>query len=447
MTRFPDNFLWGAATSAFQIEGSPLADGAGPSNWYRFTHEPGRVTDDETADTACDHYRLWRSDVALMRQLGLQAYRFSISWSRILPAGTGKVNPAGLAFYDRLVDALLAAGIRPAPTLYHWDLPAALEDRGGWCNRDCADWFGEYAGIIFEALGDRVDLWFTHNEPWVVVDAGHVQGQHPPGLRDLRAAALAAHNLLRGHGIAVQRLRATGKGQIGIVVNQEPKDTASDDPDDRRATRLADAYMNRQFLDPVLLGSYPGDLAEIYGDRWDDFPAGDMEVISTPIDFVGLNYYTRSVNRYDPDPATAPFHVAQVRQPGALYTTMDWEVRPASLTAMLLTIRKRYGNIPLYITENGAAFRDPEPDTHGRVADTDRCDYFRGHLSALAAAMDAGVDVRGYFAWSLLDNFEWTFGYAKTFGLVAVDSATGARFPKDSARFYRNVIRSRGAGI
>lgn len=445
MTGFPRNFLWGAATSAYQIEGSPLADGAGPSNWHLFSHTAGRTENGETGDTACDHYRLWRSDIALMRDLGLQAYRFSIAWSRILPRGTGAVNASGLDFYERLVDGLLAAGIQPLPTLYHWDLPAALDERGGWRNRDSADWFAEFAAAVFRRLGDRVRRWATLNEPWVVVDAGYVHGTHAPGLQDLAAAPHATHNLLRAHGQAVRCFRAQGRGEIGIVVNLEPKDPASGSPADLAAVRRADAYMNRQYLDPLLRGAYPAEMAEIFGDRWPDFPAEDFALIGEPIDFLGLNYYTRTVNRHDPQ--AAPVAAAPVRQAGAVYTELDWEVHPQSLRRVLLWLKERYGNLPIYITENGAAFADPEPGQGGRVADSARVDYLRRHLLAVREAIASGVDVRGYFAWSLLDNFEWACGYGKRFGLVQVDFTTQRRTPKDSARFYREVILTNGGSL
>ena len=273
---FPDGFLWGAATSAYQIEGSPLADGAGLSNWHVFSHTPGCTAGGQTGDVACDHYRRWREDIALMRELGLQAYRFSLAWGRVLPEGTGRVNGRGLDFYDRLVDGLLAAGITPLPTLFHWDLPQALDDRGGWANRDCAEWFADYARVVFARLGDRVEQWMTLNEPWVVVDAGYVHGTHAPGKQDLRLAALAAHNLLRGHGLAVRCLRAEAGGRIGIVVNLEPKDPASDSAADLDATRRADAYMNRWYLDPLRLGRYPDEMPDIFGEAWPSFPAGRL---------------------------------------------------------------------------------------------------------------------------------------------------------------------------
>lgn len=442
---FPAGFRWGAATSAYQIEGSPLADGAGPSNWHVFSHQPDRIAGGDTGDVACDHYRRWRGDIALMRELGLDAYRFSIAWSRVLPEGTGRVNGAGLDFYDRLVDGLLAAGITPFPTLFHWDLPQALDERGGWAARDCADWFADYARIVAARLGDRVGHWTTLNEPWVVVDGGYVHGVHAPGRRDLAAAAQAAHNLLRGHGLAVRCLRAETRAQVGIVVNLEPKDAASDSQADREATLHADAYMNRWYLDPLRLGRYPDEMPAMFGTAWPRFPAEDFVVIGEPIDFLGLNYYTRSVNRADAD--AAPTGAAPVRQPGALYTETGWEVRPQSLRDVLGWLRNRYGALPIYITENGAAFADPAPDAGGRVRDPLRSEYLRSHLGAVRDAIADGVDVRGYFAWSLLDNFEWACGYAKTFGLVQVDPATQRRTIKDSGRFYRDVIQSRGTGL
>ncbi len=441
---FPDGFLWGAATSAYQIEGSPLADGAGPSNWHRFSHTPGNTDGGQTGDVACDHYRRWADDVRLMAELGLKAYRFSISWSRILPEGTGRVNPAGLDFYSRLVDALLEAGIQPAATLYHWDLPAALDDRGGWVNRDVADWFAEYARTVFRALDDRVALWATLNEPWVVTDAGYLNGVHAPGHRNLFEAPLVTHNLLRAHGAAVRAYRAEGRNRIGLVVNLEPKYPASDRPEDLLATVRADAYMNRQYLDPVFLGSYPeAELKEVFGEAWPEFPAGDFDLIREPFDWLGINYYTRSVTC--DDPAALPVRAGRVRQPRHAHTEMDWEVYPQALEDVLVWVRDRYGDVPLYVTENGAAFYDP-PVAEGEVVeDPLRVAYFREHLRAAHRALRRGVDLRGYFAWSLLDNFEWSAGYSKRFGIVHVDLETQQRTPKRSARFYAEVIWSHGA--
>jgi beta-glucosidase len=442
-TTFPEGFLWGAATSAYQIEGSPLADGAGISNWHRFAHTPGAIANGDTGDIACDHYRRFEDDIKLMRELGLQAYRFSIAWHRIFPEGRGKPNPKGLDFYLRLTDALNAAGIEPFATLHHWDWPAALDDLGGWTNRDSARWFADYAHFMYRAMAGRVRAWTTLNEPWVIVHEGYVQGSHTPGLCSLAKAPLAAHNLLRGHALAVQAFRADGQGQIGLVVNLEPKYAATDKPEDTAAMARAHAYMNRQFLDPVFLGYYPDELAEIFGRDWPRFPEEDFQLIREPIDFLGLNYYSRSVVRADA--SAPPFYAARVHQKGE-HTEMDWEVFPEGLKTCLLWVKRRYGEIPLYITENGAAFADPPP-VEGRLADPRRVEYLSSHLRAAHEAIREGANLKGYFAWSLLDNFEWAFGYSRRFGLVHVDDATGTRTPKDSARFYRRVIESRGAVV
>lgn len=442
--RFPDGFVWGCATSAFQIEGSPLADGAGPSTWYRFTRTPGAIANGDTADVACDHYRRYAHDVDLMQSLGLRAYRFSISWSRVLPEGTGRVNPAGLAFYERLVDRLLAAGIQPMVTLFHWDLPAALDDRGGWLNRDSAQWFAEYAAIVFRRLDDRVKLWATLNEPWVVTDGGYLHGVLAPGHSSAFEAPIAAHNLLRAHGAAVQTYRASGRNQIGLVVNIEPKYPAGKSAADLAATRRAEAYMNRQFLDPAVHGSYPEELAEIFGEAWPSWPGGDLELIRQPLDYIGLNYYTRSVVKSDAD--SWPLRASPVPQRQHLHTETGWEVFPQGLTDALLWIKDRYGNPPLYITENGAAFPDPAT-VSGRLDDPLRVDYLRTHLRAVREAIGRGADVRGYFAWSLLDNFEWQHGFSKRFGLLHVNYRTLQRTAKASARFYADVIASNGAAL
>ena len=439
---FPYGFLWGAATSAYQIEGSPLADGAGPSIWHRFVHEPDRIENGDTGDVACDHYRRSAADVLLMRDLGLNAYRFSISWSRILPDGRGRVNLAGLAFYDRLIDQLLQQGIAPSVTLYHWDLPAALDDAGGWLNRDIAGWFADYASVVVRSLGDRVPMWTTLNEPWVSSDAGYLHGVHAPGHKSIAETPLASHNLLRAHGAGIQAIRAEGGRQAGLVVNLEPKYPASESPADLAATRRADAYLNRQFLDPVFRGHYPEEMPEIYGTLWPEFSSEDFALIQQPLDFLGINYYTRTVTR--DDPGALPVRAGRVRQDQALHTTLDWEVYPAALTAVLTWVQQRYGALPLYITENGAAFEDTDPAEATLVNDPLRVSYLREHLLAAHEAIRQGVDLRGYFAWSLLDNFEWSEGFAKRFGLYRVESGTQRRTPKASANFYAEVIRSGG---
>jgi beta-glucosidase len=439
---FPDAFLWGAATSAYQIEGSPLADGAGPSTWHRFSHTPGRTHQGDTGDVACDHYRRHGEDIEWMRRLGLQAYRFSIAWGRVLPRGTGAVNPAGLGVYDRLVDQLLHAGITPFVTLYHWDLPAALDDRGGWLNPDIAGWFGEYARVLFRALGDRVRFWTTLNEPWVITDAGYLYGTHAPGHANLYEAPLASHHLLLAHAAAVRAFRAHGSGEIGIVVNLEPKDPASGNPADLEATRRSDAYMNRQYLDPLLLGAYPEEMPSLYGPAWPEFPDSEMREIRQPIDFLGVNYYKRGVVKADE--SAIPFGFAPVRQEGAEHTEMGWEVHPESLTRTLCWVAERYGKIPIYVTENGAAFADPPSVEGDLVDDPQRVTYLRRHLLAAREAIRRGVDLRGYFVWSLLDNFEWGSGYSVRLGLVHVDFATQKRTMKSSGVFYRRVIEGNG---
>jgi beta-glucosidase len=442
---FPEGFLWGAATSAYQIEGSPLADGAGPSIWQRFSHSPGRTHEGQTGDVACDHYRLYPDDVRLMAELGLNAYRFSISWSRVLPEGTGRVNEAGLGFYDRLVDALLEQGIRPNATLYHWDLPAALDDRGGWLNRDVADWFADYARAAFRRLGDRVPMWATLNEPWVVTDGGYLHGALAPGHRNLFEAPIATHNLMRAHGAAVQAYRAEAKEMIGLVVNLEPKVPATYRAEDLEATRRADAYMNRQYLDPVFFGTYPEELADIFGEAWPEHSDEDMALIRQPLDFLGINYYTRGVTKHDA--ANLPVENGYVRQPEHTYTETGWEVHAPALTELLLWVKERYGALPLYITENGAAFYDPPRTVDGVIEDPLRVAYYRDHLRAAHDAIRQGVDLRGYFAWSLLDNYEWSLGYTKRFGIVHVDFETQRRTPKTSARFYADVIRTHGGAL
>ena len=447
--RFPDDFLWGAATSAYQIEGSTTADGAGPSIWHRFSHTPGNTWLDQTGDVACDHYRRYRDDVALMSELGLNSYRFSIAWGRIFPQGTGVVNKKGIDFYSRLVDALLEKGIKPNATLYHWDLPEALDDRGGWLNRDIAEWFCDYAVTMFDALGDRIEMWSTLNEPWVVTDGGYVSGVLAPGHSNLFEAPIATHNLLRAHGTVVERFRSTKaakklRGKIGIVVNLEPKYPASESAEDLDATRRADAYVNRQYLDPIFLGKYPVELAQLFGEAWPEWPDEDMRLIKQPIDFLGVNYYTRRVEQYHPD--YLPLRTKHVPQPQHIQTDTNWEVFPEALTRVLLWVNERYGGgkLPIYITENGAAFYDPPHTIDGRVEDPLRVEYYRQHLRAAHEAMSKGVNLRGYYAWSLLDNYEWAHGYAKRFGIVHVDYSTQQRTIKSSGRYYSSVIRSKG---
>lgn len=438
---FPEGFLWGVATSAYQVEGSPLADGAGPNIWHRFCREPGRVLHGDTGDVACDHYRRFREDVRLMAELGIRAYRFSIAWSRIFPEGKGRLNRAGLAHYQDLVDTLLGHGIQPMITLYHWDLPLALDSAGGWIQRDSAYWFADYAHTLFRALGDRVPLWVTLNEPFVVMDAGYRTGVHAPGHTSVAEAPLVSHNLLRAHALAVQAFRADGRGRIGLAVNLEPKYPASDDAKDRAAAERAEAYMNRHYLDPIFLGAYPPELQKIFGPHWPRFPEADLRLIREPIDFLGVNYYTRAVVR--DDPGDELLGCSPVLQTGAEHTDMGWEIFPEGLKTVLLWVHRRYGEVPLYLTETGAAFPD-RPGGDGSIQDDRRIAYYRSHLLAALEAIREGVDLRGGFAWSLLDNFEWAYGYSKRFGIVYVDFATQRRTPKASARFFSGVIASNG---
>ena len=446
MTPFPDNFLWGAATAAYQIEGSPLADGAGPSIWQRFSHDPRLMaTKGDTGDVACDHYNRMEGDVALMKSLGLQAYRFSVAWGRVLPQGTGQVNEAGLAFYDRLVETLIAHGIEPLCTLYHWDMPAALDDRGGWLNRDSATWFADYARVMFERLDGRVRKWVTLNEPWVVTDGGYLHGALAPGHKNMFEAPIASHNLMRAHGAAVKVYREVGAHEIGLVVNIEPKYPASESAQDIAATARADAYMNRQYLDPALKGEYPGELKKIFGEAWPDWPASDLADIAQPVDFIGINYYTRNVVCHDE--TQWPLKARMVKQVGKTYTETGWEVHAPALIDLLKWFKQRYGDIPLYITENGAAFYDPPVAETDGVHDPLRVAYLKSHIAAIGEAIAAGVDVRGYMLWSLFDNLEWSLGYTKRFGMVHVDFQSQTRTPKDSARFYSQVIASNGASL
>lgn len=438
---FPSGFLWGAATSAYQVEGSPLADGAGPNIWHRFAHEPGTILGGATGDVACDHYHRFQDDVALMADLGLGAYRFSMAWARLLPKGRGRMNARGFDFYDRLIDALLARDLVPMVTLYHWDLPLGLEDKGGWLNDDTARWFGDYADLAFRAFSDRVPYWVTINEPAVIMEKGYVLGVYAPGHRNVAEAPVVARNLLRAHGYAVQAYRDRGDGAIGIAVNLQPVWPASDSPDDRAAAERANAWRNLQFLDPILLGQSPAELPSMFGRDWRGLSPEDMALVRQPMDFVGVNYYTRIVVRADP--SVAPTGAAIV--PSANHRTLvGWEVFPSGLTETLVALDRRYGGVPVYVTECGAAFADASPSAGGEVPDPERVAFLRDHIDAARLAIDAGVDLRGFFVWSLLDNFEWNSGYALPYGLVHVDFDTQQRTVKSSGRFFSQAARSNG---
>lgn len=439
---FPSGFLWGAATSAFQVEGSPLADGAGPSTWHRFSRIPGKVRDGDTGDVACDHYHRWEEDVALMKAIGLGAYRFSISWSRVMPEGRGAVNGKGLDFYRRLAGALREAGIRPVATLHQRDLPAALGDRGGWTNPDAPSWFADYAAACFEALGD-VDLWVTLDDPWSIVDHGYLHGQHAPGHANPFEAPLAARGLLLAHASAVGAFRARGRGAIGLAVTLEPKHAASPRPEDLAAVARADAYRNRWFLDAALLGKVPEGLAGLFGEAWDRPGGAELAAMKAPLDFVGVGYFTRAV--VQDDARSFPAGDGRVVQRNVTHTETGWEVHPDGLREVLTWMRRRYGDLPLYVTANGAAFYDPPVVSGPTVEDPLRVAYIEDHLGAVRKALEEGVDVRGYFVWSLLDAMEWNWGYRRRFGIVHVDFATQRRTPKSSARFYGEVARTNGA--
>ena len=434
---FPPGFLWGAATSAAQIEGAAFVDGKGPSIWDAFCRQPGRINDGSNIDVACDHYHRFREDVALMKKLGLDCYRFSLSWPRVQPEGRGAWNEAGFAFYDRLVDALLEAGIKPHATLYHWDLPQALDQSiGGWLSRDIAGHFADYAAEVARRLGDRLASIATHNEPWCTATLGYETAQFAPGHTSRAESLQVAHHLMLSHGDAIQAMRAVTKTPLGIVLNHTPSFPATPTEGDRRAARIDDGLNVRWYMDPIFRGSYPADAVEYVGADAPRVEAGDMARIRQPLDFLGLNFYTRSL--FSADGKT-------VKGPGLRgFSDMGWEIVPEVFAQHLVRLAREYSPPPMYITENGMANADRVVD--GRVADPERIAYVHAHLQALAMAMSLGADVRGYFYWSLLDNFEWNSGYLKRFGLFHVDYETQQRVAKDSARWYGEVIAAHRAG-
>ncbi len=443
----PSSFRWGVATSAYQIEGAARADGRTESIWDTYCRVPGAVHNGENGDVACDHYHRMPEDVALIRDLGVDTYRFSVAWPRVQPGGRGKANPAGLGFYERLVDELLDKGIDPWVTLYHWDLPQELEDAGGWPARDTAHRFADYAMLVFDRLSDRVRSWTTLNEPWCSAMLGYAYGRQAPGREDYPAALHAVHHLLLGHGLAARRIRATGKPvDLGITLNMGYGEPATDSAADRDAARRADGLGVRIYLDPLVHGRYPADVLEDLAGSGVRLPVqdGDLDVISTPLDMLGVNYYsshrhsgsTEDGRTVDDDGKPVSRSVPY----GAPQTAMGWEIVPGGITELLVRLSLDYPGLPVVITENGAAF-DDQADDSGFVADSDRVAYLSGHLNAVAAAMQRGADVRGYFAWSLMDNFEWSFGYDKRFGIVRVDYQTLQRTPKQSALWYRDTIR------
>jgi beta-glucosidase len=436
---FPPGFLLGATTAAYQVEGGVREGGRGESIWDRFSHTPGKTYEGHTGDIACDHYHRWREDVELMAELRLQAYRFSVAWPRVMPEGTGAVNAAGLDFYDRLVDALLDRDIQPFVTLYHWDLPQALQDRGGWPNRNLVSYFVDYAAAVVQRLGDRVQHWMTFNEPMVFAFLGYATGGHAPGLTDMAAALQAAHHALVAHGKAANAIRTLGgkETQVGIALNLNHVEPLTDSQADLDAAQRFDGYLNRWFLGPLFHGRYPEDILELTGDLAPQTEPDDLTGLPEQLDFLGLNNYTRSVVSHDDD---APPLYATTHQPeGSAYTGMGWEIYPDGLYELLMRVHRDYGPSSIYITENGAAFPDVL-QSEGVVDDQDRIEFLRSYTFAARRALEEGVPLKGYFVWSLLDNFEWAFGYSKRFGIVYVDYATQERIIKQSGHWYRAMI-------
>jgi beta-glucosidase len=435
------SFVWGAGTAAFQVEGATTVDGRGESIWDRFAATAGKVAGGDTGEPACEHYYRWREDLELMRELKLQSYRFSIAWPRVQPDGRGPANRKGLDFYRRLAEGLRERGIVPFATLYHWDLPQALQDNGGWASRDVVDRFAEYARLVLDELDDVVEDWVTHNEPWVTSFLGYAAGVKAPGLRDWGAAIHASHHALLAHGVVVREFREAGRqGRIGITLNLTVADPAGESEEDLAAARRLDGYQNRWFLDPLFRGEYPSDMVELYERQVGPFDAlreGDLEAIAQPIDFLGVNFY--HPNRVAA--ADGVLGLREVDRDGE-HTAMGWVIVPDALTELLLRVARDYGQVPLLITENGAAFDDLV--VGGDVVDDERrVAYLRAHIGAVERAREQGVDLRGYFVWSLLDNFEWEWGYDKRFGIVYVDYPTQRRILKRSALWYRDLIASR----
>jgi beta-glucosidase len=444
---FPTGFVWGVATSAYQIEGAWDEDGRGESIWDRFSHTPYRIKTGANGDQACDHFHRMPQDVELLRSLNLPAYRFSIAWPRILPEGRGTVNSKGLDFYDGLVDRLLQARIKPCATLYHWDLPQKLMDQGGWVNRDCTDWYTEYARTVFDRLGDRVEMWITHNEPWVASFLGYKHGIHAPGIWDTTAAFQVAHHLLLSHGKTVQLFRqGSYPGKIGITLNMQHFLPASQSEADRLACQRVFEENTSWFLEPVFLGRYPPMLWEWIDPYQPHIKAGDMQLIAQPLDFLGENYYNTNLVSFDINTSYLRAREEPYSAPGWGQTEMGWGINPAGLTAVLLKVKAIVGDLPIFITENGTSLVD-EADETGYVNDTGRINYLRAHLAAAHAAIQAGINLCGYFCWSLMDNFEWSEGYGPRFGLVRVDYDTFDRIPKQSAYWYSQVIANNAVDV
>ncbi|MES0882018.1 GH1 family beta-glucosidase [Roseibium sp. SCP14] len=437
---FPKGFVFGAATSAYQFEGAHNEDGKGESIWDRFCRQPGAIIDKTTGDVACDHYHLWQQDIALMRDMGLDAYRFSIAWTRLLPEGHGSVNQKGIAFYDRLIDGLLEAGITPFATLYHWDLPQALQDRGGWYNRETAQHFAHYAEVAAAAFGDRVKSWTTLNEPWTFCWSGHASGEDAPGFKDgAKGGATAAHHALLAHGLAVPRIReAVPDASVGIVFDLNVVEPASDSPADKRAASHFEGAQNRWFLDAVFKGKYPQDMLELLADLLPEIKQKDNKIIAAPIDYLGVNIYRRSV--IEDGEEWAPLNFARV-QPEGIYSEVEYEIWPRCIYDILSYVHENYGPKEIYITENGVATKPETVSEDGRVWDDLRAKYYVDHLDFVVKAASEGVPVKGYFAWTLTDNFEWAYGYTTPFGITHVDFETQKRTIKFSGELYGSMAR------
>ena len=439
--KFPENFIWGYATAAFQIEGAVAEDGKGESIWDRFSHTPGKIRNGANADIACDHYHRYREDVKIMKEIGTQSYRLSLSWPRIIPEGKGKINPKGLDFYKRLLGELHENGIVPAVTLYHWDLPQKLQDIGGWVNRDVASYYEEYCALMYREIGDLIPIWITHNEPWCVSFLSNWYGVHAPGNRDFKTAAQVAYNILYSHGLALRAFRESGrKGEIGITLNFTPVYPASDREEDVKAAAVYDGFYNRWFSDPILKGSFPQDMVDLYRSKGflPEIRENDLALMSKPVDFLGVNYYTTNLIRHDS--SQQPLETDIVSR-GFPVTACGWEVHPEGLYDHLTRLRRDYGNIKIMVTENGAAYDDSVSED-GEVCDQARIDYLRDHFIQTHRAISDGVNVTGYYLWTYCDNFEWAEGITKRFGLVYVDYPTQKRIVKQSGKWFREIMKS-----
>lgn len=441
---FPKDFLWGVATASYQIEGAWKEDGKGESIWDRFSHIPGKVVNNDNGDVACDHYHRYEDDVKLLKELGVKTYRLSISWTRIFPDGKGTPNPKGIEFYKKLIKLLSDNDIVPAVTLYHWDLPQKLQDIGGWANREVTDYFEQYARYVFQELGDMVPIWITHNEPWVVAFCGNWMGVHAPGITDFKTAVQVSHHLLLSHGKAVKAYRELGfKGEIGITLNMGSSYPYSQTPEDKKATSINDGYFRRWFADPVIKGAYPKDMLELYGEK-EVLPEcileGDLDIISTSVDFLGVNYY--SSHWFKLNESQWPLMIDGVSTDRDV-TTMDWEIVPQGLYDLLKRLHEDYNGIKIYITENGRA-SDDIINREGKVEDDDRLDYLYQHFIQAQKAINDGVNLAGYYVWSFMDNFEWACGYKKRFGITYVDYKTQKRIIKKSGHWYKQVIKDNG---